>query len=349
VRQDGYEDGVLDVIEALVAIQSGHIGAGGGTDFDAALTAVIGQYAGRGKGIGEGNLLFLSDGAASTPDPALIGQLNAGGVSRKAVGVGEGASLSQLQAIDADAVKVLSSNELINFFLGVERPVVDVPIFVDLDGNGVRNGTEPEATSSVDNPFTIRANESGGFMFTSIPGGTQAFRVGGAGWSQTTPPQAIVQPVIGNFVLVGVVEAGSGAEFAAAAQAAGLQGGDALPMAIPFEDGIQNLLKYAFNMDLSTPDTSTLIPGGDSGLPAGRVHEDGGQTYWRFEFVCRRGAGLTYTPVKSTDLSATSFEPMVGQVTESNIDADWKRVTVDESCDPATISRCYSRVIVGLP
>jgi|GEM_PF-2091904 len=38
-----------------------------------------------------------------------------------------------------------------------------------------------------------------------------------------------------------------------------LIGDDALPEAIPFDDGVENLLKYAFNMNLGGADVSVVV------------------------------------------------------------------------------------------
>lgn len=132
--------------------------------------------------------------------------------------------------------------------------------------------------------------------------------------------------------------------------AAGLSGDDALPMATPFSDGVPNLLKYAFNMDLAGPDSHQMTPGGSSGLPGGGLVEESGQTYWRVEYVRRKNSDLIYTPQKSSTLAQDSFVPMSGAQSVADIPGapDWERVTIDEPCDPATEDRCFSRVRVDI-
>ena len=144
------------------------------------------------------------------------------------------------------------------------------------------------------------------------------------------------------------IPAGSGG-FASAAMAAGLTGNDALPDATPFDDGVANLLKFAFNMNLAGRDSRAMAPGGTAGLPAGRLVEQGGQSYWRVEYVERIGSGLIYTPQKSTTLGAGSFVPLTATPVVTPIDADWQRVTYDEPCDPSVTPRCFSRVEVVEP
>ena len=127
----------------------------------------------------------------------------------------------------------------------------------------------------------------------------------------------------------------------------GLSGDDALPDATPFSDGVPNLLKYAFNMNLAGPDSSTLAAGGSSGLPVTSLDESGPEPVLRVEFVRRKGSGLIYTAQHSTGLNA--FEPMTGTTTVTDIDGQWERVVVEEPCNPATTPQCFSRVAVEIP
>lgn len=130
---------------------------------------------------------------------------------------------------------------------------------------------------------------------------------------------------------------------------AGLSGDAAAPLAEPFSDGVPNLLKYAFNMDLTGADASQMTAGGNSGLPGGGLVEVEGQTFWRVEFVRRKGSGLVYTPKKSTTLDPDSFVPLTGSSSVATINGEWERVTIDEPCDPGSASRCFSFVEVSLP
>lgn len=129
----------------------------------------------------------------------------------------------------------------------------------------------------------------------------------------------------------------------------GLSGPGAEPGAIPFNDGVMNLIKYAFNMNLGGPDSHLMVPGGNSGMPGGGLIQENGQTYWQVEYVVRRGSGLVYTPQKSTTLDAGSFEAMTATPTEELIDHEWKRLTIREPCDPSSIPTWFSRVQVALP
>jgi hypothetical protein len=131
--------------------------------------------------------------------------------------------------------------------------------------------------------------------------------------------------------------------------AAGLIGAAAQPLATPFGDGVPNLLKYAFQMNLAGPDVHTLLPGGDSGLPSAQLVNIGGRSYWQFEFIRRKGSGLIYTPQKSTTLAPGSFVAMTGTTAVQNLGAECERVIVLEPVPPATMPNFFSRVRVTLP
>ena len=107
---------------------------------------------------------------------------------------------------------------------------------------------------------------------------------------------------------------------------AGLSGAAAAPTATPHNDGVPNLLKYAFNMNAARPDNSTLSPNGNSGLPLVTTTSTGGQTVMTIQFLRRRSGSLVYEAQESTDL--TSFGPLAGTLTTTPINSDWERVTV---------------------
>jgi hypothetical protein len=118
--------------------------------------------------------------------------------------------------------------------------------------------------------------------------------------------------------------------------------------ATPFNDGVENLLKYAFNMNLNAPDSSTLEDGGNSGLPASGIKEVNGQTVWQVEYVRPKGSGLIYSPKKTGSLDQ-AFEPMVGSESIEDLGNGLERVTISEPCDPTTTPSCFSIVEVSTP
>lgn len=118
----------------------------------------------------------------------------------------------------------------------------------------------------------------------------------------------------------------------------------------PANDGVNNLLKYAFNLNPSQPDAGMLIPGtGTGGLPAITAQISGSSGIFRVEFIRRIGSGLIYTPRKSSSLSAASWLPLTDSPTVLPINAAWERVIYEEPFDPRTTPRCFGRVDVVTP
>lgn len=128
----------------------------------------------------------------------------------------------------------------------------------------------------------------------------------------------------------------------------GLSGADLAPTANPANDGVSNLLKYAFNMDPTMPDVTELTPGtGTSGLPAYDTTGSGASSFFRFEFIRRIGSGLIYTPKKSPDL--LNWSNLISTSTVTGIDANWERVVHLEPFDGTVIVELFGRVEVSLP
>ena len=137
--------------------------------------------------------------------------------------------------------------------------------------------------------------------------------------------------------------------FASVLTGAGLTGADLQQEAIPHGDGVENILKYAFNMDLSGPDAGTMSFGGTSGLPVYGPTDNGGQTEWTVEYLRRKGSGLSYVPKVSTTLEPGSFLPMGGTETVEDIDGTWERVRLSQPWDTTTQPKRFSTVDVTLP
>lgn len=127
---------------------------------------------------------------------------------------------------------------------------------------------------------------------------------------------------------------------------AGLVGEDAAPEAVPFDDGVENILKYAFNMNLSGPDARRMERDGSAGLPTARLAEEGGETFLEVRYLRRIGTSLAYMPVKSATLEPGSFEPLTGAETAEDLGNGFERVTVMEPCDPGEEPSCFSMVRV---
>lgn len=79
---------------------------------------------------------------------------------------------------------------------------------------------------------------------------------------------------------------------------------DTSPEAEPFHDGVSNLLKWAFNMDLSGPDHRTLELLGieNAGLPSYSLERLGGSTSFKMSYLRRKDGSVVYRPMRSADL-----------------------------------------------
>ncbi|MBK8091506.1 MAG: choice-of-anchor D domain-containing protein [Verrucomicrobiaceae bacterium] len=140
-----------------------------------------------------------------------------------------------------------------------------------------------------------------------------------------------------------------GQSFATAVAAAGLSGADATFDATPHNDGVENLLKYAFNMNLGGPDATTMSLNGTSGLPAITVHPNGINSIFRYEFLRRKNSNLIYTPQKSGELTnPASWTPLTDTPIAIPIDATWERVIYEETYDATITLKCFGRVQVTL-
>jgi hypothetical protein len=123
------------------------------------------------------------------------------------------------------------------------------------------------------------------------------------------------------------------------ASAGGLSGLNAEPGAIPSNDGVANLLKYAFNMNAAGVDVRTLVPGtGTAGLPVVR-YISGTSPVIRYEFIRRKNSGLTYTPRQSSGLTTGSWQAATGTNTVTQMDATWERVVIEQPYSVGTARR----------
>jgi hypothetical protein len=112
--------------------------------------------------------------------------------------------------------------------------------------------------------------------------------------------------------------------FESAVSMADLRGNEAASDAIPHGDGLSNLLKYAFNLDLSRADRRTLVAGtGISGLPVLTAGSEGNPVR-RLEYLRRAGSELVYTPEVSSDLE--TWSPLAELPRVQRIDERWERV-----------------------
>lgn len=131
---------------------------------------------------------------------------------------------------------------------------------------------------------------------------------------------------------------------------AGLTGSQALPDAMPYNEGVANIIKYAFNLDGSRADPTTLPPGsGLAGLPRSSIATENGQTYFQLEFLRRKGSGLRYRAKSSTNLAAGSFTLMTADEKIQDIDTTWERVILREPVHSLLSPRKFAVLEVSFP
>jgi hypothetical protein len=122
----------------------------------------------------------------------------------------------------------------------------------------------------------------------------------------------------------------------------------ALPSASPYGDGVPNLLKYAFNMNGSGPDVTSLDSGdGTRGLPAFWLNTTSGKPVFELYYVRRTGGKLVYAPKFTTNLK--TYSAMTGTTTAYAIDSAWELVVVEMPVDPDAARQIFARVEVTLP
>ena len=115
--------------------------------------------------------------------------------------------------------------------------------------------------------------------------------------------------------------------FAAWLEAAGLTDDRALAGAVPFGDGVSNLLKFAFGLNGAAADHRALVPGsGMSGLPVVWRDEADGEIV--FEYIERTDAGLVYEAVESASLAGSGWRAATGERSEVPAGDGWKRVRI---------------------
>jgi len=134
--------------------------------------------------------------------------------------------------------------------------------------------------------------------------------------------------------------------YATAAQAAGLSGEAAASESAPQGDGVANLQKYAFNLDMHRADGGTMSQGGVRGLPF--LLPPRADRTFRFEFLRRRNSGLVYIPQLSTRPDIASWwRTLTGIAPKIEpIDATWERLTYEVKRNEPNF---FFRVEVRLP
>lgn len=113
-------------------------------------------------------------------------------------------------------------------------------------------------------------------------------------------------------------------------------------------DGINDLLEFAFNLDMEQPDHRILTEGtGTSGLPAIRLETSGSVPRLRMEYLRRKDAanlGISYQHQWSSSVGSWSSGSANTQII--SINDEWERVIVT---DPSPASNRFGRLSVSAP
>ena len=135
-----------------------------------------------------------------------------------------------------------------------------------------------------------------------------------------------------------------------AASTAGLSGVDAQANATPRGDGVKNILKYAFNMNLASSDFRTVLPStGTAGLPSVALEGTGPTRTLKVEYLRRKNSGLLYQPKWSSVLNLGGWVQMTGNTYVVDIDTAWERVIVRQDFDTSITAKAFATVEVVLP
>jgi hypothetical protein len=123
---------------------------------------------------------------------------------------------------------------------------------------------------------------------------------------------------------------------------AGLSGANSARNATPRNDGITNILKFAFNLNPNAPDVRKLVPGAgnSAGLPCGFVSTASDRKALVIEYIRRKASsnpGVTYTVEFSSDLKI--WTPASLPETVVSIDDTWESVVVMDNPPIGSSSR----------
>jgi von Willebrand factor type A domain len=189
-KTDANGNGIYDIVESLKTLRSN-----AGTPYDAGLQVAQTIFTNLKTPNGQGNLIFLSDGApdSTTNYSDEVAALKAQGVNLRAFGVGNGIPLAPLQIIDPQAQTFTTTDQLVQAF--------------SLQ-SGAGSSTETFIESFIGTGFddTIGGNS----LSNNIQGGAGNDRISGVNAASATPGKREIDTLSGNtgknvFVLVMLV------------------------------------------------------------------------------------------------------------------------------------------------
>jgi RHS repeat-associated protein len=197
---DNNNNGINDIEEILLSISSGAFSVGNntGTNPEAALQRVEDTFSSLGTEGSNGNLIFLTDGESNRGGSISdeVNRLRGAGFNLSAFGVGDDASLDDIQTIDPDGIRFSSIDEILEAFGGIDdnsqsifEPLLSgVTVYLDLNNNGTLDNNEPFRITAEDDLNTPDIDETGQYEFNNLPAGTYIVReVVPEGFEQTFP------------------------------------------------------------------------------------------------------------------------------------------------------------------
>jgi hypothetical protein len=178
-KTDANNNGIFDIVESLKTLR-----ALGGTDYETGLKSAQAVFTKLGTPSGKGNLVFLSDGVPDSTTSYLdeVAALKTSGYNLKAFGVGTGAALPPLAAIDPSASIFTTTTQLVNAFslTGSSGSTTETSIdnfigtkFADtINGNSLSNNIQAGAGDDIIAGVNPNATTPGKGEIDTLTGGT---------------------------------------------------------------------------------------------------------------------------------------------------------------------------------
>ena len=157
---------------------------------------------------GDRNIIFMSDGYGAL-DAAVAAEvradLEAKGIGLTAFGIGQYSTLDTIKKLDPEAVILSDIDQLSSVFGGFDprytlEPLMEnVPVYVDVNNNGILDPSEPKQLTKKDDTESILGKTNYQFTFDNLLPGTYKVR--------TVPPEGYVQTAPSTSVFTDTVTA----------------------------------------------------------------------------------------------------------------------------------------------
>jgi RHS repeat-associated protein len=150
---------------------------------------------------GDRNIIFMSDGYGAL-DAAVAAQVGADlktkGIGLTAFGIGKYSTLDTIKKLDPEAVILTDVDQLSSVFGGFDprytlEPLMEnVPVYVDVNNNGILDPSEPKQLTKKDDTESILGKTNYQFTFDNLLPGTYKVRtVAPEGYVQTAPSTSV--------------------------------------------------------------------------------------------------------------------------------------------------------------